>query len=51
MPDVLVGGSTYGELASVKFRRGTCMDQRHWPKIEALVDLIWSLDDYRSRGT
>lgn len=51
MPDVLVGGSKYGELARVEFRLGTCMDRRHWPKIEALVDLIWSLDDYRSRGT
>lgn len=51
LPDLLVGGSKYSELASVKFRRGSCMDRRHWPKIEALVDLIWSLEDYRPRET
>ena len=51
LPDPLFGGSRFGEIAGVGFWRGTCMDERHWPKIEALIDLIWSLEDYRSGGT
>lgn len=46
LPDPGFGGGQFQEIASVGFWRGTCMDERHWPKIEALVDLIWSLEDY-----
>lgn len=51
MPDPAFGGSRFGEVATVGFWRGTCMDERHWPKIDALVDLIWVLQDYRPDGT
>ncbi|MGI9416148.1 MAG: hypothetical protein ACR2PM_20930 [Hyphomicrobiales bacterium] len=49
-PDPFFGGSKFGSIATVRFRRGACMDPRHWPKIEALIDLIWSLETYKYRN-
>ncbi len=49
LPNLIYGGSQFEEVANVRFRDGTCMDSQHWPKINALIDLIWSLDDYRRK--
>lgn len=49
-PDALFGGSRFEPIASVSFYWGNCLDPRHWPKIDALIDVLGSLASYKERG-